>query len=247
MTIIFALVAVNGTDNNNVENLLNESMTLINNSKYEDALIYLDKILTLDENNLQALSNKGGLLIKLEKYDEAIEYLDKAIKIKPDFVEALNNKGIALFNIGKYSDAAIIFYESSKIDPDNQISKYNAREVIQKIPYVWEKGYVKIELRDKEDNLIGYTEAYQFVMKNPLANIALEEKKWENIEINGIDVQRLQNTWTFNFKETGIYARTDITLAVGSVTYNVIQILHDGFLVEEGDHAKVVLDLFKTS
>lgn len=245
--ILYAVIAVNGTADNNIENLLNESMILINNSQYDEALIQIDKILLIDENNLQALSNKGGILIKLEKYENAIEYFDKALKIKPDFVEALNNKGIALYNLGKYGDAALSFYKSSEIDPENKVSKDNAKKVIERIPYVWEKGYVQIEVRDEENNLVGYTEVNEFIIKNPLANIVLEKNGWKRYEINGMTIQKLENIWELDFHETGLYAKTDIMLDVGNIKYDVIQILHDGFLVEDGDHVKIVLELFKTS
>jgi tetratricopeptide (TPR) repeat protein len=243
--ILYAVIAAHATSENDIENLLNESITMINNSQYDEALTHLDKILSIDENNLQALSNKGGLLIKLKKYDEAIENFDKALEIKPDFVEALNNKGIALYNLGKYNAAVITFYKSAEIDPDNKISQINVDEVIKKIPFEWEKGYVKIELRDKENNLVGYTEMYEFVMRKSLANILFEKEEWKNVELDGTPLKKLTSQWEFSFDKTSLHSRSDIFLTIGKIDYRVIQILHNGFLVKEGDHVKMTMELFR--
>lgn len=243
--ILYAIIATYATTEDGIEDLLNESMIMINDLQYDDALIHLDKILSIDENNLQALSNKGGVLIKLKKYDEALENFNRSLEIKPDFVEALNNKGIALYNLGKYDDAVISFYESAKIDPGNEISQFNMDEVIKKIPFVWNKGHVKIELRDKENELVGYTEMHEFVMINSLANILFEKEKWENVEIDGTPMKKLTTKWQFSFHETGLHSRSDIFLTIGKQPYRVIQVLHDGFLVEKGDHGEITLELFK--
>ena len=79
--ILYALMITQGGQDEQIQNLLDSAMMMINNSQYEEALGYLDKILVIDENNLQALSNKGGALIKLKKYDEAIKYFDRVLAI----------------------------------------------------------------------------------------------------------------------------------------------------------------------
>lgn len=243
--ILYAIIAVHGTPDDNIENLLNNSMMLINNSQYKEALIYLDRILVIDKNNLQALSNKGGLLIKLKRYDEAIEYFDRALTIKPDSVEALNNKAVALYSLGKYDDASNILIQASNLDPNNSLTIKNLGLIIEKIPYIEENGYVKIEVSDKNGNLVGYTEAYHFLIKYPFGNSMLIEKEWKDVEIKGQKVQQLENEWKFNLTKTGLYSRTDISSNREGIGFKVIEILHDGLLVTEGDQVKVTLDLFR--
>ncbi|MBS3923023.1 MAG: tetratricopeptide repeat protein [Nitrosarchaeum sp.] len=241
---LYAVLSVSGTLNDDIDNLHNKSTMLINNLQYDKALKILDKIISMDENNIQALSNKGAILLKLKNYDESIKYFDRVLKIKPNSVESLNNKGIALYELGNYSDSSLSFYESAKIDPENQITKDNLERIMEKIPYVQDRGYVKIELRDKQNNLVGYTEAYDFIMKYPLANIALGND-WVDVEVNEMHLQKLEKIIEINFTSTGLYARSDILLNIGEVYYRVIEISHDSFLVENGDHAKVILDIFR--
>jgi tetratricopeptide (TPR) repeat protein len=245
MIALYAVIAAHVIPDDNIENLLNDSMTLINNFQYEESLVYLDRILAIDENNLQALANKGGVLLKLGKYDESIEYFDKAIKIKPDFVEALNNKAIALYYLGKYEESSVVLYQASKIDPTNKITIENIALVLDKIPFIKETGYAKIEVRDKNKNLVAYTEAYHFFLRYPLGNKVIEETEWNDVEIKGQKLQQLENTWNFTINKTELYSRTDISLNLGEIGFRVVQIPHDGFLVTEGDEVKITLDIFR--
>jgi len=244
--ILYAVIAAHGTPNDNIENLLNDSMTLINNSQYKEALEITDKILAIDENNLQALSNKGGLLIKLKRYDEAVEYFDRALAIKPDFVDALNNKAIALYSLGDYDYASNVLIQASNLDPNNLVTTKNIGLVIEKIPYIHENGYAKIEVSDKNGNLVAYTEAYQFAIKYPFGNGMLTQKDWKDVVIKDQKVQELENKWEFDMYNTGLYSRTDITNNKNGIGFKVIEIIHDGILVTEGDHVKVTLNLFRT-
>lgn len=247
LTIIFyGLMITQGTQDDQIQNLLDNAMMMINNSQYEEGLSYLDKILAIDKNNLQALSNKGGVLIKLKKYDESIEYFERALAIKPDFVEALNNKAIALYSLGNYDKASNILIQAINLDPKNLMTIKNIDLVLGKIPLVREYGYAKIEVRSKNGNLVGYTEAYQFAIRYPFGNSMLMQNDWKDIEIKGQKLQMLENQWEFNLTKTGLYSRTDISNSKEGIGMKVIEIVHDGFLVTESDHVKVILDLFRT-
>lgn len=244
--ILYAVMITQGIQDDNIQNLLDNSMIMINNLQYEESLVYLDKILAIDENNLQALSNKGGVLVKLKRYDEAIEYFDRALIIKPDFVEALNNKAIALYSLGNYDDASNVLLQASNLEPNNSLTIKNIGLIIEKIPFIREDGYAKIEVRNKNGNLVGYTEAYEFAIKYPFGNSMLIQNDWKDVEIKGQKVQMLENEWKFNLTKTGLYSRTDISNNREGIGMKVIEIIHDGFLVTEGDQVKVILDLFRT-
>ena len=243
--ILYAMMITQGGQDDQIQNLLDSAMMMINNSQYEEALDYLDKILVIDENNLQALSNKGGVLIKLKKYADAIEYFDRVLAIKPDFVEALNNKAIALYSLGNYDDASNVLIQAVNLDPNNQLTIKNMGSIIEKIPYIVENGYAKIEVSDKNGNLVAYTEAYKFLIKYPFGNSMLMHNNWEDVEIKGQKVQKLKNEWNFNLTKTGLYSRTDISSSREGAGFPVIEILHDGILVTDGDQVKVILELFR--
>ena len=244
--IIYAVMITQSGQDDQMQNLLDSAIMMINNSQYEEALGYLDKILAIDENNLQALSNKGGILIKLKKYDEAIEYFDRVLVIKPDFVEALNNKAIALYSLGNYDDASNVLIQAVNLDPKNLVTIKNISLISDKVPFIREYGYAKIEVRNKNGNLVGYTEAYEFAIKYPFGNSMLMQNDWKDVEIKGQKMQMLENEWEFNITKTGLYSRTDISNNREGIGMKVIEIVHDGVLVTEGDQVKVILDLFRT-
>jgi len=244
--ILYAVIAVHGTSDDSIENLLNESMMLIDNSQYKEALEITDRILTIDKNNLQALSNKGGLLIKLKRYDEAVEYFDKSLEIKPDFVEALNNKAIALYSLGNYDYASKVLLQAANLDPDNLTTIKNIGLVIEKTPYILENGYVKIEVSDENGDMVAYTEAYRFAIKYPFGNNLLTKNEWKDVVIKDQKLQKLENEWEFNIHINGLYSRTDITNNKNGPGFKVIEIIHDGILVKEGDRVKVTMNLFRS-
>lgn len=242
--ILYAVMMIQGIQDDGI-NSLDIAMTMIDNSQYEESLVYLDKVLAIDANNLQALSNKGGVLVKLKRYDEAIEYFDRALAIKPDFVEALNNKAIAFYGLGYYSQASNILLQASELDPNNSLTIKNISFVIEKIPFIKEDGYTKIEVRNKKGELVGYTEAYNFLIKYPFGHSMLMQKEWKDVEVKGQKVQQLQGVWKFNIDKTGLYARTDVSNSREGMGFIVLEILHDGFLVTEGDQVTVTLNLFR--
>ena len=64
--------------------LFNTGLKLIENSKFEEAISYFDKVLEIDPNHVDALYNKGSLLYSMGKSYEAISYLAKAVDIDPN-------------------------------------------------------------------------------------------------------------------------------------------------------------------
>lgn len=60
--------------------------------RFNDALSYLDKALSIDPNNMLALINKGISLDGVGRFDEEMTYYDKALSIDPNNKNALINK-----------------------------------------------------------------------------------------------------------------------------------------------------------
>lgn len=78
--------------------------------KYEQDLIYYDKVLAIDPYRFNALINKAFTLDNLSRYNESLAYYDKVLTINPDEDIALNGKGEALLKLGKY-DKAIPYFD----------------------------------------------------------------------------------------------------------------------------------------
>jgi tetratricopeptide (TPR) repeat protein len=70
-----------------VETLNDKGDSLNDLGRYEEAITYYDKALSIEPNDILALSNKGIALDDLGNYTEAIEYYDRSLEIDPSLSE----------------------------------------------------------------------------------------------------------------------------------------------------------------
>ena len=105
------------TNSSSISELIQKGNTMLNSSKYEEALVTFDQALKIDSRSVDALNGKALIFNQLGKYEEAISWFDKALSIDPNFVNALNNKGVTLANLGKYEEAITWFDKALSIDP----------------------------------------------------------------------------------------------------------------------------------
>ena len=75
-----------------VESLIIKGNELFNKFKYQDAISYYDKALTITPNNVDALVGRANSLFKLNRYEESVNYYDKALDIQPVNVTVLYAK-----------------------------------------------------------------------------------------------------------------------------------------------------------
>jgi len=87
--------------------LQERDMIFINLEKYEEALIYLDKILIIDANDIEILIRKGKSCETLGKTEQAIECFNQILSIQPSNMDALRGMAIIFINQEKY-EAAIV-------------------------------------------------------------------------------------------------------------------------------------------
>ncbi|HEY7756750.1 MAG TPA: tetratricopeptide repeat protein [Nitrososphaeraceae archaeon] len=109
-----------GTSSSSISELIQKGNTMLNSSKYEEALKTFDQVLKIDTSSVDALTGKGLIYNKLGRYEEAITWFDKALSIDPNFVEALYNKADALGELGKYEEAIVWTDKALALEPTNQ-------------------------------------------------------------------------------------------------------------------------------
>ena len=85
--------------------LQERDMIFINLKKYEEALIYLDKILIINPDDIEILIRKGKSCEALGKTEHAIECFNHILSIQSSNVDALRSKAIIFINQEKYEDA----------------------------------------------------------------------------------------------------------------------------------------------
>jgi tetratricopeptide (TPR) repeat protein len=123
------------------EEWFDKGVTLMNQSKYDEALKALDNAIQLDPQDADAWCNKGLALGILHKYDEAIQAFDKAIEINPQLVQAWYNKGNVLMNLRDYDRAIQAYDESHKLSPPG-------------LPYTWYYNGIALDKLGKHEEAI---------------------------------------------------------------------------------------------
>jgi len=109
-----------GTSSSSISKLIQKGNTMLNSSKYEEALVTFDQVLKIDTRSVDALTGKGLIFNQLGKYEEAITWFDKALSIDPNFVDALYNKADALGELGKYEEAFVWTEKALALEPAKQ-------------------------------------------------------------------------------------------------------------------------------
>ena len=67
--------------------------------RFTNALVSVERELSLTPNNQRALLNKGAILVELKQYEKALAPLDTLLRARPDHAPALLNRSIAHLNL----------------------------------------------------------------------------------------------------------------------------------------------------
>jgi len=218
--------------------LESQAMEMINESKYDEAIIHLDRILEIDPKNINALNNKGGILIRSGNYSNAIEYFDEILTIDENNTQALNNKAIALSKLELYVQSLRLFYKSLITDPSNENTFNNTKSLSGKLYWIDEtpKSFGIVTVHDKNGNLVVYSKIHSIKVQPPLGYITLKNlKDLQEIEINGEKHEALFYTGTIPFSKTQYVSRAEIYLTIGNNQLKVVELLLNGFIVTDSD------------
>ncbi len=118
------------TDQELTEGLFGKVVAKFYASEYEDALTFIEAILSFDYDNTNALTNKGVILASMREATAAISVFDSVLEKKPDHVPALVNKGIALFNSNRMEEAIVVFDKALQIDEGNSLAWMNKGDAL---------------------------------------------------------------------------------------------------------------------
>ena len=99
--------------------LQERDMIFINLEKYEEVLIYLDKILIINPNDIEILIRKGKSCETLGKTEHAIECFNQVLSIQPSNVDALRGMAIIFINQEKYEEAMVNLDQILLSDPND--------------------------------------------------------------------------------------------------------------------------------
>ena len=140
------------------------SAALIAEKRFEEAILYLDKILHEEPNNLKAMTNKAGLLIKLERFSESLELSNSVLDIEPEKISTLTNKAIALKMLKEYEKSYEVLTKIIILEPDNETVKKARANLLSSTPTISTNEskfqvHVLVTIRNVNENLVAVTES----------------------------------------------------------------------------------------
>ena len=109
---------------------------LLQENRFEESLLYFDKILEVNPNHTDSLLNKGSVLIALGKSDDAVTYFDRLLEIEPNNTKGLTSKAAALANTGKNLNALELYNKALSIDKDNEKIKKSIARLLSITPTI---------------------------------------------------------------------------------------------------------------
>jgi len=217
---------------------------MIDESNFENALVYLDEILEIDPKNINALNHKGGVLLSLKNYSNAITYFDHVLEINENNTQALNNKAISLYKQELYISSLRIFYKSLLTDPTNQNTINNTKNVVDKLYWLDETkdSLGTITVRDKNGNLISHSKIIKIQIQPPLGYILLEKiGNVKEVEIDGKTKQVFEYFGYIDLNKNQYIGNGVLSLKVGGFHMDVLQMIFNGLIAERED--KIIYQL----
>ena len=101
--------------------------------KFEDALEYHDKALTIDDKNEKIHVNKAFALIGLSRFEESLKNSEHAISINQNYAMAWNNAGYALHKLDRNDDALEYVEKALDLDPTDLDALDSKRTILKSL------------------------------------------------------------------------------------------------------------------
>ncbi|GBC18270.2 hypothetical protein GLOIN_2v1869696 [Rhizophagus irregularis DAOM 181602=DAOM 197198] len=169
---------------------------------YQNALIFLDKLLSMNENDSLILCYYGEILFKMGKYNNAISYFTKANIIDPENIHNLKKRAITYYDLQEYDEVLSDIDKVIQFDPLNILAYY------LKILAYYTKGDInnaKIEIKKCIELILNSN--YNILEKTQFFYLKYLLEKHEFTELMYIKLNQISNTKS---RETLLFIRCSI-------------------------------------
>lgn len=92
-------------DPNNIDALTNVGNAFLEDSNFDSALVYYNRVLKLDRQNVVALFNVGVVYYNQQQYQQAIEVLKQSVQLRPDYGDAFFVLGHCYYDQQRHDEA----------------------------------------------------------------------------------------------------------------------------------------------
>ncbi|MBC8252093.1 MAG: hypothetical protein H8E89_10970 [Candidatus Nitrosopelagicus sp.] len=227
------------------------SAALVAEKRFNEAIIYLDKILDSEPDNLKALSNKAGLLIQLGKFLESVDISDKVLEMDKNRTSALINKSIALKMLGENEESFLTLSKILIVEPENEEVKKARANLLSLTPTVLLTSdskyevHASITIRDKNDNLIAVTES----TNSRFLDSKFTESWWNDLGKmkylkydNGIEIFQKTNEVIVHEDHLGLVS---LEKMIGKYTIQIFEVFVPMIQIEETDVVEITWTIVK--
>lgn len=114
----------------------NRGDALVDEKRFEEALLDFDKAIELLPKYAMAYYNRGNLYQKQKKYEQALADFNYAIRYRRDFDKAYNNRGTLYKEINRLDEALVDYDRAISLNPDYHMAFNNRGSV-----YILQKQY----------------------------------------------------------------------------------------------------------
>ena len=143
-----------------VEQTFNLAVKNHQNSNFQDAQNYYQKVLKIDPNHSTALNNLGAIYQNIKEHRKAKDCYEKAIEINPNYVSAHNNLGVIFKELEENQKAKECFEKVIEINSNYNEAHNNLGNVfkdlgnLQEAEECYKKAIeLKPDYKDAHDNL----------------------------------------------------------------------------------------------
>ncbi|UCF44078.1 MAG: tetratricopeptide repeat protein, partial [Planctomycetota bacterium] len=110
--------ALEVTENNYVMHN-NYGVVLVEQVRFDEALIHFNEALRINPRDYDARKNKGLTLCDMGRFDEAVANLTEALRIRKDESELYGHLGFAYAQLGEHDAAAQCYNEALRVNPQD--------------------------------------------------------------------------------------------------------------------------------
>ena len=103
------------------KNELNITLKFFKEKKFNEAEVYLNKLIKNNKDNTQYKNLLSIVLINKRKNDQAEKILKQILNDNPNYIDAIKNLANLYSDLGFYNKAEIYFKKALAIQPDNVV------------------------------------------------------------------------------------------------------------------------------
>ena len=113
----------------NLTQMLSEGSILVNNKKYNEAVIIFSKVIEIDPNWAEAWNKRATILYLLGEFQKSQKDIDKVLKLEKRHFGALAGQGLVNIQLKNYEKAIMSYKKAQEIYPTMKSPKIMIKEI----------------------------------------------------------------------------------------------------------------------